>query len=146
MYAPVDGARALVNKTALDKAREQPCRLGLVMSGHGAVGIVPLAQDPEPLKVLRLPLQSVGRKLATRATDAQRRHVGFLRAELSIYVQLDRQTMAVITRNVRRVIAHHGARLNDEVFQDLVKRGSEMDVGVCVRRAIVQDELFRARA
>ena len=38
VYAPIDGARAFVNETALDKTREQPRRLGLVVIGHRAVG------------------------------------------------------------------------------------------------------------
>src|ERR1051326_4277498 len=73
--APVHGSRAFVNEAALDEARKQPRRLGFVMVGHCDVGIFPLAKDSQPLKILRLPLQSIRRKLATRATNAERRHV-----------------------------------------------------------------------
>src|SRR6185437_9279594 len=56
----------------------------------------------------------------------------------------DRQTVTVVTGYVRRVEAHHRARFDDEVFQDFVHRGAEVDVGVRVRRAVVHDELRAA--
>ena len=144
--APVDGPRALVNETALNKAREQPGGLGFVMVGHRDVGIVPLAQDSEPLKIFRLSLQSIGREFTACASNAQRRHFGLLLTEFSFNVQLDRQSVTVISRNVWRVITHHRARLDDKVFQNFIERSSQVNVGVCVRRAIVQDELPGAGA
>ncbi len=116
VYAPVDGAGAFVNEAAFDEAGKQPSRLGFVMVRHGDIGIFPLAQDAEPLKITRLSLQSVGRKFTTSATDAQRRHVRFLRAQLAFDVQLDRQSVTVIAGNVRRVITQHRPRFDDEVF------------------------------
>ena len=58
----------------------------------------------------------------------------------------DRQTVTVVTGNVGRVVAHHRARFDDEVFQNLVHRGAEMDVGIRVRWTIVKDKLLAARA
>ncbi len=74
------------------------------------------------------------------------RHIGFLRAQLAVDVQLDRQTVTVVAGNIGRVVAHHRARLDDEVFQDLVHRRAEMDVGIGVGWAIVQDELLARRS
>ena len=70
VYAPIDGAGAFVNEAAFDKAGKQPRCLSLVMVRHGDIGIFPLAQNAEPLKITRLSLQSVGRKFTTSATDA----------------------------------------------------------------------------
>ena len=78
--APIDGARAFVDKAAFDKAREQPRRFGFVVVGHRDVRVVPLAEDTEPLKIARLSLQSIRRKFATCTADAERRHVFLLLA------------------------------------------------------------------
>ena len=61
-------------------------------------------------------------------------------------MQLDRQTVTVVTGNIRRVEAKHRARLHDQVFQDLVQRGAKMNVRVRVWWAIVQDEFWGAGA
>ena len=61
-------------------------------------------------------------------------------------MEFDRQSVTVVTGNVRRVVAHHRARLDDEVFQNLVHRRAEMDVGVRVRWTIVKDKLLAAFA
>ena len=47
--------------------------------------------------------------------------------------------------HVRRVAARHGARLHDDVLQDLVERVAEVDVAVGVGRAVVQHEARLAR-
>ena len=52
--------------------------------------------------------------------------------------QLDRQTVAVPARNVRRVIARQSFGLNDNVFQNLVNRVTNMNAAIRIRRAIMQ--------
>ncbi len=111
------------------------------MVRHRHVGIVPLAENAEPLKVACLAFQSIRGKFAARAANTERRHVGFLRAEFLLDMQFDRQSMTVIARHVGRVVTQHRARFDDEVFQVLIERRAEMNVRVRVRRAIVQDEL-----
>ena len=58
----------------------------------------------------------------------------------------DRQTVAIPPRHVVRVFAHHLLRAIDDVLQDFVERGTDMEMAVGVRRAIVQDELLAAAA
>ena len=81
---------------------------------------------------------------AARAAEVGHRHLALLRAELAIHLQLDREAMAVVARNVRRVEPGHRARLDDEILEDLVERGAEVDLAVRVRRAVVQHEFRRA--
>ena len=59
---------------------------------------------------------------------------------------LDRQAVAVPARHIGRILAEHLLRAVDDVLQDLVQRGAEMDVAVGVGRAVVQDEFLAARA
>ena len=84
VYAPVDRPRAFVNVAALNEAAKQAGRFRFVMIRHGQVRIVPLTQDPEPLKVTRLSLQGLGRVFAAGAANRHRRHVGFFSTELAV--------------------------------------------------------------
>ncbi len=114
------------------------------MVRHGEVRIVPLTENAESFEVARLALQRVLSVLATDATESLDAQVVLLLAfliERFFDVRLDRQSVAVVTRNVGCVEAHHRARFDDEVFENLVHRCAEMDVGVRVWRAIVHDEL-----
>ena len=81
---------------------------------------------------------------AAGAAEIGDRHLALLRAELAIDLQLDRQAMAVVADDVRRVEPGHRSRLDDEILQDLVHRRADVDVAVGVGRAVVQHELRRA--
>ena len=48
--------------------------------------------------------------------------------------------MAVVTGHVGRVVTHHCARLDDEVFENLVHCRAEVNVGVGIGRSIVKNE------
>ena len=78
------------------------------------------------------------RQLATEIGD---RHVALAGSDFAIHLQLDGQTVAVVADDERRVVARHRARLDDEILEDLVERGSHVDVAVGVRGAVVQHEL-----
>src|SRR5215217_3402732 len=147
LETPVNRPRALVNPATLDKPREHPRRFGFVVVRHREIRIVPLAEDAEPFEVARLALQGLLSMLAADATKRLGAQIVLLLAlflEVFFDERLDRQTVTVVTGDVRRVEAHHRARLHDEVFKDLVHRGAEMDIGVRVWRAVVHDELRAA--
>src|SRR6478672_13893221 len=82
----------------------------------------------------------------TSAPYGDGRHVCFFRAEFAVDVKFDRQAMTVVPGNVRSVVTHHRPRLDDEIFKNLVHRSAEMDVGIGIRRTVVEDELFSAGA
>ncbi len=140
--APVNGSRAFVDVTSFDEACEHARGLRFVVVRHREIRIIPLAEDAEPFEVASLVLQCLGRMLATRTTNRYRRHVCFLRTQFSINVEFDGQAMTVVARHIRRVVAHHRARFNDEVFQNLIHRRAEMDVGVGVRWTVVKNEFL----
>ena len=66
----------------------------------------------------------------------------FLRRQtLAVFLldlDFDRHAVAIPARHVRRVIARHQFRLDDDVFQDFVDGVADVDVTVGVRRTIVQ--------
>src|SRR5215208_3633210 len=144
LETPVNRPCSFVNPTTLDKPRKHARGFGLVVVRHPQVWIVPLAEDSESFEVARLALQRILCVLTTSATKTLDTEVVLLLAfllERAFDVYLDGQAMTVVTRNVRRVVAHHRARFDDEVFEDLVHRRAEMNVGVRVWRPIMHDEL-----
>ncbi len=147
--APVNRSRSLVDPATLDEAREHPSGFGFVVVRHCEIRIVPLAENTESLEITSLAFQSVLSVLATGAAKTLETKIALLLAflfERAFEMLLDRQTVAVVARNVGRVEAHHGARFDDEIFEDLIHRGAEMDVGVRVWWTIVKDKFLAARA
>ncbi len=47
--------------------------------------------------------------------------------------------MGVEARDVRAVVAPHGPELDDDILQDLVLRGANVDVAIAVGRSVVED-------
>ena len=61
-------------------------------------------------------------------------------------LELDRQPVAIPARHVGRAEAAQGFVFDDDVLENLVQRGADVDVAVGERRAVVQDEFLRAGA
>ena len=139
--APVHRLLALVDEALLDEATERAGDVRLVAGAHRDVRPLPLAEDEELLELLRHDANEAIRRRAAGAAHIGNRHVAFLRSELTIDLQFDRQAVTVVARHIGRIESGHRLRLDDDVLQHLVERVSEMDVPVGVRRAVMQDEL-----
>ena len=146
MRAPVHGLLALVDHVLLDELAERAHDRRLVFELHRLVRIVPGADDAEPLEVAALDVDVLLGVGAAGAAEIRRAHLALLRAELAIDLQLDRQAVTIPARDVRRVEAGHVVRLDDEVLEDLVERGADVDLAVGVRRAVMQQVFRRAFA
>ena len=138
--APVDGALALVDLAVLEEGAQVLEHFGLIGRVHGQIGRLPGPQDPQPLELVTLDVDELLGVLAAFLADGHDRHVLLLAAELAVDVDLDGQAVAVPTGNVGSVIAEHGARLDDEVLEDLVEGRAQVDVAVGVGRAVMEDE------
>ena len=119
---------------------------------HRGVGVVPVADDAEPLEFLALHVEPARRVGA--ALLAERHHRGGiaeirLRLALGAVVLLldlpfDRQAVAVPARHVVGIEAEHLLALGHHVLQDLVQRMPDMDVAVGVGRPVMQHEFGAA--
>lgn len=76
---------------------------------------------------------------AAGRADLHLRHGGFLRAQFVIHLELDRQTVAIPTGDVGRIVALHSLQADDEILEQLVERVAQVDVTVGVGRAVVQN-------
>jgi hypothetical protein len=146
MDAPVDRLLAFVDEPLLDEPSEGARDRRLIAEVHGQVRLIPGAENSEALELLAHDADVALGVRTARAAEVGDRHVALLRTELAIDFELDRQAVAVVADDVRRVEPGHRARLDDQILQDLVERRAEVDVAVGVGRAVVQDELRRAGA
>ncbi len=144
MNAPVDRLLALVHEPLLDELPERPRDRGLVAEVHRQVEVIPVAEHAEALELLAHHPDEARRVVAAGPPEVRQRHVALLRAELAIDVQLDRQPVAVVSEHVGGVVAHHRARLHDQILEDLVHGRADVNLAVRVRRSVVQDELRAA--
>ena len=135
--APVEAA---VEQEAAELAHDLRFR----REAHGGVGIVPVADDAEALELALLhPDPVVGEGAAVRPELADRHGVlvALLLAVGLLDLPLDRQAVAVPAGHVDRILAQHLLRAHDDILEDLVERGAEVQVTVGVGRPVVEDEL-----
>src|SRR5207245_1141585 len=92
------------------------------------------------LEVFPLQIDPFFRVFTAGATDLHGRHLRFFGTELLIDFVFDGKAMAVPAWDVRRVETGHGFRLDDEVFDDFVEGGAEVDAAVRVGRTVMEDE------
>ena len=127
-----------------DLARD--LRLGGI--AHRRIGMIPVADDAEPLELLALHRQPVLGVGAAFAAEGDHRlgvaEVGLGLALAAVVLLLDlpfdRQAVAVPAGHVVGVLARHLLRADDQVLEDLVERVADVDVAVGVGRAVVQHE------
>ena len=144
--APVDGTQALVNVPGPEESGQEAEDIGLVARVHGEIGVLPVPQDSEPAELASLDVDELQGVVPAFLADGDRRHLLFPGAERLVHVHLDRQTVAVPAGNVGRKKSHHGARLDDEILEDLVHRRPQVNVPVGIGRTVMEDEHRGARA
>ena len=135
--APIDRLQTAIQITALEELAEGANLVGLALVLHRRVRMIPIAEHAEALKLRPLPRDLLGRIRAAEPLRLRRRQV----LAVGLFdLHFDRHAVTVPTRDVGRIEARHRFALDDEVFQDLVERRTDMDVAVRVRRPVVQDE------
>ena len=144
--APVDRLLALVDHALLDEPAERAHDRRLVAVVHRQVRVVPVAQHAQPLELRRAGRRRTARRTRGRRGGSRRRssRASSGRARESTFSSIGRPWQSQ-PGHVRRVEARHRPRPHDEVLEDLVEGGAEVDVAVGVGRAVVQDEDRRAR-
>jgi hypothetical protein len=136
----MDGLHALVEMSVADDLAEGAQLLRLVRRVHGAIGVVPVAQHAQSLEVHALQFYLLLRIGATRGAKGRRVELLARAAVLLLHLQLDGQTMAVPTRDVRRIEPVQRARLDDDVLENLVDGMADVNGAVGVGRPIVEHE------
>ena len=140
-HAPVHRLLAAVHEALLDHVGELTQLIGLVLRGQRQVRVGPIAQDAESLELLPLQIDVLAGIGVAGRPDGGRVGFGFaLGAQLLGHFRLDGQTVAVPAGDVRGLESAQRLRLQDQILEDLVQGGADVDVAVGEGRAVVQHE------
>ncbi len=123
-----------------DDARERAQHVGLVAEIHRAVRPLPVTEHAQPLEVVALGVDLLGRVLAAFLSECSGVELVARLAELFLHRDLDRQAVTIPARHVRRAMTRQQLRLDRDVFENLVHRVADMDRAVRIRRTVVQHE------
>ena len=141
--APVHRLQAAIEIAFFQKPAEDADFVGLVAIAHRRIVMVPVAEHAEALEIRHLQRDLLGRVRAAqplRVCDRQVLAIGFFD------LHLDRHAMAIPARHVGRVEAGELFALDDDILEDLVDRGANVDRTVRIRRPVVQNEARPAAA
>ena len=147
-HRPQPAVQRAVHQEAADLARNR----GLARQVHGGVAVWPVAEYAEAAELGfldRHPVRGIGSAFGAEIEDRDGVLVLFLRPVLLLDLPFDRQAVAVPAWDIVGVEAAHLTGAVDDVLEDLVQRGADMQMAVRVRRAVMQDEffaVFRGRA
>jgi len=145
--APVNRLLPAINKTLFDNVREQAQFVCLVFLVERQIRFFPFAENAQAFELDALEINVFAR--VGVAGFADRGGVGVRVAGLAHFLgdlEFDGQTVAVPARDVGRVLAAEGFEFDDDVLENLVQRGADVDIAIRERRAVMQHKFCFAAA
>ncbi len=116
MDAPIDRLETAVDEAFFQEAVKRLEGAGLVVAGHGFIGLVPASEAAKALELRGLKVDVFLRVGAAGIQYGRGRHLKLFTAELLVDLDLDGQAVAIPARDVGGVEAGHGAGFDDEVL------------------------------
>ena len=114
---------------------------------HGDIGIIPIAHHAQAFEFLALDIQPFLGKVAAFLAKFGNRNLVLVfafGAILFLDLPFNRQAVAVPSRNINRILAHHLLGPGDHVFQNFVQGMANMQMTIGIGRAIMEHKLFPA--
>src|SRR6266403_2792931 len=137
--APIDGLAAAVNIALLHEVKKSASDGGLIFMAHGEIGIIPPAENAEALEIL-LVLLDVARGELTAELSKFSRWNFSLSAKLFFHLRFDGQAVAVPSGDVWSVMPCHAPGPDNQIFEDFVEAGAQVDFPGGVGRTVMQDK------
>ena len=144
MRAPVNGFLALVDIAFVSHSTEHTNLLSLKAVMQSNVRIFPIAQNAQTFEILALDINPLQSEVMAFAAQSQRIQLITVQAQLFDSSMLNRHTVSIPAGNVRGVEALSIFIFHDDILQDFVQSMTHVDFAVCIRRAVMQNELFVA--
>src|SRR6185369_16425034 len=136
---PVHRLSAAIKPAVVGKFGQLGSGLALILVIHGQIRTVPVPENTEPLELLLLDIDEFLRVAATLLAHLELGHFTLLRSEILLDLKLDRESVTVPARHVRGMKPLHPLAFEDYVLEDLVQRVPNVNMTVCIRRAVMQD-------
>src|SRR5467141_607889 len=106
---------------------------------HRQIGIIPPAENPEALEIFLVLLDIARGELTAELAKLSGGNFPFS-AELFFNLCFNRQAVAVPARYVRRVMSCHAPGPDNQIFEDFVEAGTQVDFSGGVGWAVMQDK------
>ena len=139
---PMDRFLSLVDGSIQKKLPELPDNGCLILKLHRQIRILPFTKDPQTLEFFPLNIHKLGGVIPAPFPDFNEGEFSFLHPKTFLDLMLNRQPVAVPSRNIGAIHSGHELRFHDEVLQDLVQGRSDMDIPIGIRRTVMKD-IFR---
>ncbi len=107
--------------------------------------MLPIAENAETLELFHLNMNKIVRKLMAGVSELGDRHLFSVQFVLLYNCAFDGHSVVIPTGNVRRLKAADRLITDDKIFQDLIHRGSHVDVTVRERRSVMKNILRSSR-
>ena len=136
--APVYRLQALVDVTLLCHLAEDLHLTGFKLRTEGQIRVVKIAQNTQTLELGALVVHIVKSKILAVLTQFQRRNIR-CNADLLQSLELNGQSVGIPARDIGGLITGHILGADDHILEHLVQSGTQMDITVGVRRAVMQN-------
>ena len=100
-----------------------------------------IADNAQTLELVAHDIDVLGSKLFADLAQFQLGNVLLLITDGGQSLQLDWQAVGIKAGHIGSLEALHVLVADDDILDDLVQGGAHVDVAVCIRRAVMQDEL-----
>ena len=140
MRAPVNRLLTLVDVALLCHFAKDLDLSRFVIVSQGQIRTIPVTDNAQTLELLALRVNVIVSKLFALGAELSNGNLAAVHAVCLDCLTLDRQTVRIPARNIRRLITHHITRTQNKVLEDLIECVTHMQVSVCIRRAVMQNE------
>ena len=131
-----------VQMSAVNNLGEGTNDIRLKPEVHGQVRIVPVTKHTHAHEIGFLGIHLLARIVATVLPEFTGSHFVAGLANLFFNVQLNRQTVTIPPGHIGRIKSRQRLGFDDDVLENLIDRVAHVEVTVCIRGAIVKDELW----
>ena len=136
---PVNRLPATVQPAVMGEGRQFRSGLPLIAIGHSEVRVLPVPQNTKAFKFITLDADKLLGILTAGFTHLSLTNGIFLRAEVLLNLQLNRQTMAIPARDIGSMEPLHPLDLQNDIFQGFVQGVANMNMTIGIGRSIMQD-------
>ena len=113
---------------------------------HSEIRIIPFAKYTKTFKIFSLTIHLLVRIFTTGITKNFGINFHASLTYLLLNVQLNRKTMTIPTRHIRRIKTTKRFGFNNDVFEHFINRVTDVNIAIGIRRPIVQNKLFTTSA
>ena len=138
---PVDRLQTLVDIALLGHLAEDLDLTGLKLGLEGQIGMLKIADNAQTLELVAHDVDVLGGELLADLAQLELGDVLLLLADGGQGLQLNGQAVGIKAGHIGSLEALHVLLADDDVLDDLIQRGTHVDIAVGIRRAVVQDEL-----